>query len=370
MKLLHVASGRLFGGIERMLVTLAASDGIAGVRHQFAVCCESRLALELRAEGALVHSLGDVRLRRPATIVAARRSLDVLLADQSPDVVICHAPWTHALFGPVIRGTSRPLVRWLHDRFDGRSIVDRWARRTPADLVIANSTWTARCARPLEPASPIEVVPCPVSVTPPNLDRAAIRDAFDTPADHLVVLIASRLQSWKGHLTLIGALAEVKCVRPDWTLWIAGGAQRPQERSYATRLQSRARQLGISNRVRFIGERSDIPGVMRAADLLCQPNDAPEPFGVVLVEALACGLPVVTVRDGGAADVLDDRCARFVEPRDTHGLARVLDQLMTQSEDRAAMARAGVDRATAFAPEIVLPALRQALQPLTARAAA
>ena len=370
MKLLHIASGRLFGGIERMLVTLAASDGIAGLRHHFAVGCEARLAHELRGEAALVHSLGDVRLRRPATIVAARRRLDVLLAEQSPHVVICHAPWTHALFGPVIRGTSRPLVMWLHDRFDGRSIVDRWARRTPADLVIANSTWTARRARPLGSASAVEVVPCPVSVTPPDPDRAATRDAFDTPADHLVVLIASRLQSWKGHLTLFDALAEVNRLRQNWTLWIAGGAQRPDELAYATRLQSRARDLGISNRIRFIGERSDIPDVMRAADLLCQPNHAPEPFGVVFVEALACGLPVVTVRDGGAADVLDDRCARFVEPRDTHGLALVFDQLMTRSDERAEMARAGVDRAAAFAPEVVLPALRDALQPLIARAAA
>ena len=370
MKLLHVASGRLFGGIERMLVTLAASDAVAGLRHQFAVCCESRLALELRAEGAPVHSLGDVRLRRPATIIAARRSLDALLAEQRPDVVICHAPWAHALCGPTVRSTSRPLAMWLHDAFDGRSIVDRWARRTPADLVIANSTWTAGRAQPLGSALPIAVVPCPIGVTPSTANRAAIRTACDTPAEQLVVLIASRLQSWKGHLTLIGALAEVNRTRRDWTLWIAGGAQRPEERAYATRLQSRARELGISDRVRLIGERSDIPDVMRAADLLCQPNEAPEPFGVVFVEALACGLPVVAVRDGGAADVLNDRCARFVEARDTHGLARVLDRLMMRPDERAAMARAGVDRAALFAPEIVLPTLRDALRPLMAWAAA
>jgi glycosyltransferase involved in cell wall biosynthesis len=214
------------------------------------------------------------------------------------------------------------------------------------------------------------VVPCPVMVTPPDSNRAAMRRAFDTPPNDLVVLIASRLQSWKGHLTLVDALAEVKRVRQDWTLWIAGGAQRPGERAYVTRLQSHARDVDIDDRMRLLGERSDVPAVMGAADLLCQPNDAPEPFGVVFVEALACELPVITVRDGGAADILDERCARFVTSRDPHGLAQILVQLMARSDDRKAMTRAGVERAAAFAPDVVLPKLREALRHVTARAAA
>jgi glycosyltransferase involved in cell wall biosynthesis len=370
MKILHIANGRLFGGIERMLVTLAASEGIAGLRHEFAVCCDSRLATELRAEDAPVELLGDVRLRHLATIVTARRRLDSLLAERKTDIVICHAPWTHALFGPVVSAAGRPLVLWLHDRFDGRSIVDGWARRIRADLVIANSTWTADRARVPGSALPVAVVPCPVTVAGTVPDRVAVRNAFATPVDDLVVLIASRLQSWKGHATLIDALADLNRRRQDWTLWIAGAAQRPEERSYVRHLEFQVRKVGIADRTRFIGEQRDVPKVMRAAELLCQPNDAPEPFGIVFVEALACGLPVVTVRDGGAADVLSERCARFVSAGDARGLAQTLNRLMAQPDERAAMIRAGLDRAAAFVPEVVLPALREALEPLSARAAA
>jgi glycosyltransferase involved in cell wall biosynthesis len=370
VKILHIANGRLFGGIERMLVTLATSEGIAGLRHQFAVCCDSCLASELRAAGAPVQVLGDVRLRHPATIVAARRSLGALLAQDNPDIVIGHAPWTHALFGPMATAAGRPLMLWLHDRFDGRSIVDGWARRTRADLVIANSAWTAAHARLPKSALPITVVPCPVTVPEVHADRVAVRNAFATPVDDLVVLIASRLQSWKGHSTLVDALAEVNRQRQDWTLWIAGAAQRSEEQSYVRYIQSQTREVGIANRTRFIGDQRDVSRVMGAADLLCQPNDAPEPFGIVFVEALACGLPVVTVRDGGAADVLTDRCARFVSAGDASGLAQTLNRLMAHPDERAAMARAGRERAAAFLPEVVLPALRDALRPLIARAAA
>ena len=73
-------------------------------------------------------------------------------------------------------------------------------------------------------------------------------------------------------------------------------------------------------RVRFLGQRSDIPDVLGAADIHCQPNVDPEPFGVAFVEALHAGLPVVTTAIGAAPEVVDATCGVLV-PKDAGALA-------------------------------------------------
>ena len=72
--------------------------------------------------------------------------------------------------------------------------------------------------------------------------------------------------------------------------------------------------------------------VLGAADIFCQLNASPEPFGIVLVEALAAGLPVVTAASGGACEVVDESCGELVAPGDSRALARVLgDSWRTQA---------------------------------------
>jgi hypothetical protein len=168
MRLVHVASGRLFGGIEQMLVTMAREWRVApDVSMRFVVAAPerpNRLCEELGASGSNVHALGDVRLSRPASIVRARTRLRRLLAADPADVVICHAPWSYAIFAPAARRAGAAVVLWQHDRADGRSLVERWAARTRADLVICNSTWTSLSAGALQPGVPVSVVYPPVTV--------------------------------------------------------------------------------------------------------------------------------------------------------------------------------------------------------------
>src|SRR5262245_41722299 len=142
MRLLHVYSGNLFGGIEAMLLAIARqkSDSVAS---EYALCFEGRLSRELIAAGARVHQLAEVRVSRPQTVRRARRALHALLAAGRFDRVICHASWSHAIFGGPIRRAGVPLVVWAHDVLDGRHWTERWARRTPPDLAICNSRFTA-----------------------------------------------------------------------------------------------------------------------------------------------------------------------------------------------------------------------------------
>ena len=100
-----------------------------------------------------------------------------------------------------------------------------------------------------------------------------------------------------------------------WVCWTAGGAQRPAEAAYLAELRQTAARLGIAERVRFLGQRTDVPHLLAAADVHCQPNTGPEPFGLAFVEALAAGRPVVTTALGGALEIVDETCGvHFVEP--------------------------------------------------------
>ena len=116
------------------------------------------------------------------------------------------------------------------------------------------------------------------------------------------------MESWKGHALHLDALAHLRDL-PDWRCWIVGGAQRPHEVAYETMLRRRADTLGLAERVVFTGHRTDVARLLAAADIQCQPNTGPEPFGITFVEAMAAGLPVVTTAMGGALEIVDDSCA-------------------------------------------------------------
>src|SRR5262249_9096781 len=121
--------------------------------------------------------------------------------------------------------------------------------------------------------------------------------------------------------------------------------QTPQEEEYLRVLKGAAVELGIADRVLFLGKRADVPKLLAAADIFCQPNQEPEPFGIVFVEALWAGRPVVTTAMGGALEIIDDSCGVLVEPGNRAQLAEVLRRLIESSELRARFHQAGPARA-------------------------
>ena len=373
MRVLHTASARLFGGIERTLVTLARAESAAGGNFEswFALCARGRAVDEVAGAGGRVESLGEVRLSRPLTVLRARARVRQLVKMRRIDVVICHAPWAYALFAPVARRTSARLVWWQHDQATGRPLIERWARATRADLVISNSRWTSRTAAAIQPGVAVKVIYCPVQPSAFLSDdgRVALRASLATPASDSVVLCAARMEPWKGHLRLLRALAALRDL-PAWTCWIAGGAQRPHEARYLDALRREAAALGVDSRVRWLGDRADVRALIAAADVLCQPNISPEPFGVVFAEALFSGIPVVTTNLGGAPEIVDAKCGRLVPPGDDGALTGALRELIVDPELRRRLGAAGPPHAASRChPAVVMPRLAKALA-LTTRAAA
>ncbi len=351
INVLHLSAGNLYGGVETLLVTLARERQLCpAMRSEFALCFEGRLASELAAAGAQVHLLGPVRTSRPHTVLRARRRLGLILGTSRFQVAVCHSPWPLAVFGPAVRRAGIALVGWRHDAYNGFHWLEWWASLTPPDLMICNSRYTETTYRRFAPKVRTAVVYCPrlpAVARPSNAARVEVRAEMSTPPGDVVIIQVSRMQELKGHITQIGALGALREL-PGWTLWVAGGAQREHERRYLERLKALARDLGIAERVRFLGERQDVAKLLAAADIYCQPNTGPEGFGLAFIEALYAGLPVVTSAIGGALEIVDDTCGRLVKPGDPEGLGAVLRNLIADAALRERLGAAGPARAHAL----------------------
>jgi len=345
-RVLHLSSGNLYGGIETLLVTLAAERNLCPeMKPEYALCFEGRLSSELRETGVEVDIVGKVRFSRPWTVWWARRWLRQRLIDNPPDAVIAHACWPHSVFAPAVRGTRIPLLFWAHDVANMGHWLDRKAARTLPDRLIVNSEFTSGTLHQLFPKVPSAVVYYPVRARAGDATRrAALRSEFQTGADDIVVLLASRLEAWKGHPLALESLGRLKD-NPRWTCWIAGGAQRPHEEEYQTCLKAQAEAAGIAHRLRWLGERKDVPDLMAAADVFCQSNARPEPFGIVFIEALHAGRPVVSVRHGGAAEIIDSTCGLLAEPGRADQLAELLGRVIDSPELRHRLSEGGPHRA-------------------------
>jgi glycosyltransferase involved in cell wall biosynthesis len=233
-------------------------------------------------------------------------------------------------------------IPFLHDE-DERVAARKRRVREAADLFLP-VTEAARQALLLEgvPAERIVVQPVGVDRTvfrPAEADPA-LRRAWAVPDGWTTLLYCGRLLREKGVLDLVRALAQV----PRTVLVLAGaGPERP-------RLERAAAALGVADRLRFAGPVAyhDVPRLYASADVLCLPS-VPTPywqeqFGMVLVEALACGLPIVAADSGSIGEVLGD-AAVLVPPYAPAALAEALAALRDDPERRRELAARGGQRA-------------------------
>lgn len=343
MTLLHVAAGHGYGGIERMLVTLAATPG-SGVTQGFVLASSGRLDRELRAAGAEVHVLPQPRASRPLMIWRARRAFASLLERTVPDAVICHGAWPHAMFAATARAARTHLGFWQHQPIVRPEWPDRWARSVRPDFIVFNSAFTR--ARPAFPSVSGIVIHCPVAV-PAEMDpdlRRHRRVALGAHDDDIVVLTAARMERWKGQEVLLEAMRQIPAgcrIR----LWIAGAAQNARESRFSAEVAASAADPALRGRVALLGERDDVPALMRMADIYCQPNLRGEPFGIAIAEAMTAGLPCVVSAPGGAAEILDTTCGVITPPGDAGAVAQALQALAGSASLRRRMGCAAAARA-------------------------
>lgn len=276
---------------------------------------------------------------------------------QVPDVVHAHF-WMSGLAAQIATwGLDVPVVQTFHAlgsvkrRHQGAGDTSP-AERVEVERSLASSVAAviATCSDEVFELAAMGVRPGMMAVVPCGVDLARFVPEGDrTPRRHLHrILSVGRLVERKGFDLLITALRAV----PDTELVIAGGPPAGPALDAdpeATWLRTLAARLGLADRVVLLGAvtPADMPALLRSADVVaCTPWY--EPFGIVAVEAMACGAPVVASAVGGFTDtIIDGVTGVLVPPRAPETLAVALRQLLASPQQRATLGRAAAARARA-----------------------
>lgn len=188
------------------------------------------------------------------------------------------------------------------------------------------------------------VIPNPVDTNLFQYPRPhpGLRRELGLPAEAPLVGFIGRLVPWKGAHIFVEALARLRAWHPQVRGVVVGSADTPQARAYAQELRARSQALGLASHLFWLGRRQDTPRILAGLDILAHCSVEPEPFGRVIIEGMAAGVPVVASKAGGAAEIIQHgENGLLTPPGDADALARALHTLLNDPELRARLAAQG-----------------------------
>lgn len=241
-----------------------------------------------------------------------------------------------------------------------------------SDAVLASCLVEAQQLVDLYGADPdrIHLVPLGVEAaffSPGNRDQA--RRATGLPRGVPLLLCVGRIQALKGFDVAIRALGLLETTHPDAHLVIVGGPSGPAGATEVERLQTLVRAFGLSGRVHLVAPVAHelLSTYYRAADVVVVPSRS-ESFGLVALEAAACGTPVVASSVGGLTTLVDDGVTgRLVESRDAGAFAEAIAGLLDDDITARLMGTAAAHRAARYSWASTAARLRELVSDLTAR---
>jgi glycosyltransferase involved in cell wall biosynthesis len=348
-KILYIQPVAEKGGMEVNLLTELRGLNRRSFVPMVACLEDGPLVPELRATGASVVTLSRGRLRHLVKTFLTILRLARLIRRAQADLVVCENALASLYGRPAALLTGRPCI--LQSGGVGRppDIVERLAYRLGPSLVIANSEFTRRSLTEAGvPAKRVVMVHRGVDlkqVQPDPESRTSVREEFGIPDRAPVVLMATRLQRGKGVHVFLDAAAHVTTIDPAVCFLIVGGALFGLEEHYPHQLHRQVERLKLNEAVRFAGFRSDVFRFYSAADVVVHSPIEPEGFGMVLVEAMACGKPVIASDSGGPREIVKNGVTGLlVLPGDATRLGQAILTLLGDPERRRRMGQAGAAR--------------------------
>ena len=346
------------GGAERVLIDFAS--GLEG--RPWLACPEGPLAGAARAAGldvwplpARSAALRADRFGALRRLAAHRREVRALVRDLEPELVVANGMRSAlALLWPRPTRDAPPIVFLQHDLLPGPligALVRSAARR--ASLVVVPSQTVAFDLGPRVPAV----------VAHPGVDLGRF-DPDAPPAEPPVVLVLGALVGWKQPQLALDVLAHVRRDRPDVRLRIVGAPIDPAGEQLLDAMRERAARPDLAGAVELPGAVPDPAGELARASCLlhCAPR---EPFGMVVVEALAAGRPVVAPASAGPQEILgDDGPGLLYPPGDAAAAARAVIRALSEPDRRAASRALACER---FGGDAARERFASLVEPLIAR---
>jgi glycosyltransferase involved in cell wall biosynthesis len=371
MRIVELAASGHLGGAERVLLDstvarLEAGDDVAvialgpGPLREYAaragatfdVCPPPHVLAALGDAGrsAPAAAFGLARAALPA--VAYLRGFRRAVRERRPDVVHSHGIKTHVL--AALGAPGAPVIWHLHDYIGARAMSSRLLRRLSGRIAraVAVSRSVAEDARRTLGADvPIDVIYNAVDTErfrPEGhvVDLDARAGLPPPPPGTCRVGLPATFARWKGHEVFFNALSRLG---GSWRAYVVGGPLYATGTSQWTEseLRAMAAATGLEGKVGFTGFIEDMPAVYRALDVVVHGSTAPEPFGLVIPEALSSGRALVSTGAGGAAELFVDGEHGLVAGPDASSIAECLRRLLTDPSLRVRLGKAGRAHAVA-----------------------
>lgn len=265
-------------------------------------------------------------------------------------IALVHSNSLYSLYGAFAAGITRTPHLWHVREIPPQVPV---ARPALARLVLALSTRVISMTQACSAGLFARQVHAKVELLAEGLDfekwsrrpgMRSIRAELGIAPDEQVVGFVARLDPWKGLDVFLRAAALVSARCPGTIFLVSGDAPAGFE-SYRDRMVALAGELGIADKVRFLGwtyRLDDIPALMADLDVFCHTSIQPEPFGLVLIEAMAMGCPVVAARAGGPLEIVEDGVSGLLTPPgDAEAVADAVTALLDDPVRRRAIATNG-----------------------------
>jgi glycosyltransferase involved in cell wall biosynthesis len=309
---------------------------------------------------AALAALGDSHQRGLAATLAGmaraawqvysyRSRLASLLRSVQPDIIHSNGLKMHVL-SALARPGKAHLIWHIHDYVSARGAMRLLLPRLrgACSLAIANSNSVSEDVRKLLPGLKTTVVYNAVNVdkyspSGPKLDLDALAGLAPANAGTIRVGLVATFARWKGHKVFLDAVSRLSPEIPV-RAYVVGGAiyQTGGSQWSIEELRREAQRLGLGNRIGFTGFVADTDAVMRSLDIVVHASTQPEPFGMVIIEAMACGKPVIASQAGGAAElIVDGQNALGHAPGDAEGLVRQMERLCQSAALRESLGKSG-----------------------------
>jgi glycosyltransferase involved in cell wall biosynthesis len=379
MKVVYLNSSGQLGGVENLLLDLLSSLRSAEPNWRLHLIVPQNGPLVARALSLGVESLvlefpgelarlgessiydptgaqtssADVTRKllssAPATLNYVRR-LRKTLKELNPDAIHTHSLKMHVL-GLWARPSGVPVVWHLHDYIGSRPVMARLLQLHGGRCAaaVANSESVAGDVRAVcGPELNVHAVYNAVNLenfTPDGttLDLDARAGVAPARSETVRVGLLATFGRWKGHRTFLEALALLPSDLPVRGYIIGDAIYQTENSQYTVEdLRSLARELGIADRVAFTGFIEDPAAAIRALDIVVHASTEPEPFGLVIAEAMACGRALIASQAGGAAELIEEeRNALAHSPGDSRVLADCIKRLVLDASLREQLGQAG-----------------------------
>jgi glycosyltransferase involved in cell wall biosynthesis len=322
------------GGGEQTLIDLIQHGRNVDITWYVIFLEDGAMVEQIKTLGVAVEVFPSGRLREPHRFIQTITAIAAFAKQERLDLLLGWMWKAHLYSGLAAIRAGLPSLWYQQEIPDDKNLLKRIVNLIPARGVISLTKAGQTAQAQLYPhRRTLQVYPGV------NIDRfkpeilptpAAARQQLDLPVDVPLIGIVGRLQLWKGIHTLIEAMPKILRRFPTARCAIVGG-KHDLEPNYLDFIKAKISELNLEDRTIFAGLQQNVPVWMQAMDIIVHASDN-EPFGIVVVEAMALGKPIVAGASGGPTEIITPAVDGLLAPYgDSDSLA---DAILRYLEDR------------------------------------